>query len=333
MTEQVRRATRLIEIERRLRAHPMGLTVRELAAATGYSTRTIQRDLNALESELGAPLVEAPGRRWRLLPGSTPIGAVRFSLDEARALFLAARVMLRHPGEQDRDTLGALEKLADALPPPLTRQLRAFTGQLQDRSLPSGRQQVLRTLTEAWAGSQTVLIRYRSQQSKTNRTIELDPYLLEPSPNGAATYVIGFSRQHNQVRTFKLERIESAELTHQHFEAHDIPELSQKMQRSWGIVYGDDEYEVIIDFSADVAERVAETTWHSSQRLTPLPDGGVRLELRIPSFLEFVPWLRSWGSAAYVVAPEELRAEIAADFKRAARRYAQPGNGATAPIS
>ena len=325
MTEQVRRATRLIEIERRLRAHPMGLTVRELANATGYSTRTIQRDLNALESELGAPLVEAPGRRWRLLPGSTPIGAVRFTLHEARALFLAARVMLRHAGEQDADGIAALEKLADALPPPLSRQVRSAAAQLNRNPLRSNRQQVLRTLTEGWAASQTVLIQYRSAQSKTTRRVELDPYLLEPSPNGAATYVIGYSHHHAQVRTFKLDRIEAAELTRQEFQANDIHELSDKMQRSWGIVYGDDEFEVTVDFEAEVADRVSETTWHPSQRLTRLEDGGVRLELRLPSFLEFVPWVRSWGSAAHVVAPDELRAEIAEDFERASARYAVAG--------
>ncbi|MGE5597323.1 MAG: helix-turn-helix transcriptional regulator, partial [Hyphomicrobiales bacterium] len=204
MTEQVRRATRLIEIERRLRANPAGLTVRQLADATGYSTRTIQRDLIALESELGAPLMEASGRRWRLMPGSTPIGAVRFTLHEARAIFLATRLLLRHSDERDNDGISALEKLADALPPPLSYQLRSAAEQLKAKPENRNASLILRVLTEAWATSQTVAIRYRSQHARNVRQTELDPYILEPSPNGAAIYVIGYSSEHRQVRTFKL---------------------------------------------------------------------------------------------------------------------------------
>lgn len=322
VTEQVRRATRLIEIERRLRANPQGLSVRELAQATGYSRRTIQRDLNALESELGAPLVEAGGRRWRLLPGSTPIGAVRFTLHEARAVYLAVRMLLRHAAERDADGISALEKLADALPPPVNAQVRAAADQMKVKPAFRARHDVLRTITEAWAASATVDIRYRSQAARTVRQTFLDPYLIEPSTNGAATYVIGYSHAHRQTRTFKVDRIQSAALTGDAFAPHDTAEIVDRMARSWGIVYGDDEYEVTVDFSAEVADRIAETSWHPSQRLTRLPGGGVRLDLRIPSFLEFMPWVRSWGSAACVVAPPELRDEVAADLREAARRYA-----------
>lgn len=322
MTEQVRRATRLIEIERRLRANPQGLTVRDLALGTGYSRRTIQRDLNALESELGAPLVEAGGRRWRLLPGSTPIGAVRFSLHEARAVYLAVRLLLRHAAERDADGISALEKLADALPPPISAQVQAAADQLKAKPARNAQREVLRTITEAWAGSVTIDVRYRSQQARAIRRTFLDPYLIEPSTNGAATYVIGYSHAHHQTRTFKVDRIQSARLTGRTFVAHGTAEIVDRMARSWGIVYGDDEYEVTVDFSPEVADRIAETSWHPSQRLTRLPGGGVRLDLRIPSFLEFVPWVRSWGSAACVVAPAELRDEVAADLLAAAQRYA-----------
>lgn len=321
MTEQLRRATRLIEIERRLRASPGGLTVRQLAEATGYSKRTIQRDLNALESELGVPLVEAPGRRWRLIPGSTPIGAVRFTLQEARAIFLAARLMLRHADERDSDGISALEKLADALPPALARPVLMTVQQLKQRPDNPEQSRVLRALTEAWASSQTVAIRYRSQQARAIRETELDPYLLEPSTSGAAIYVIGYSHEHKQIRTFKLDRITSVSQTGRQFEPDDVDALAAKLSRGWGVVFGDDEYEVIVEFAPEVAERIAETHWHPSQRLTRLANGGVRLELRLPSFLEFVPWVRSWGPAAKVVAPDELREEVAESLRTAAAQY------------
>lgn len=321
VTEQVRRATRLVEIERRLRASPAGLTVRQLAADLGYSARTIQRDLNVLESELGVPLVEGGGRRWRLLPGSTPIGAVRFTLHQARALYLAARILARHADGRDDDAIGALQKLADALPPSIAGHVLATARQLRARPEDKAQAEILRTLTEAWASSQAVAIRYRSQAAREVRATELEPYILEPGTTGQAVYVIGFSSEHGQVRTFKVDRIQEAALAGRAFLPTGAAEVAEKISRSWDVVFGDDEYEVVVEFTPEVAERVAETTWHESQRATMLDNGTLRLELRLPSFMEFVPWVRGWGEQALVISPPELVAELAASLRAAAARY------------
>ncbi|MCC7365803.1 MAG: WYL domain-containing protein [Dehalococcoidia bacterium] len=321
MTEQVRRATRLVEIERRLRANPAGLSVRQLAEDLGYSPRTIQRDLNALESELGVPLVEGNSRRWRLLPGSTPIGAVRFTLFEARALYIATRILLRHADHRDDDGIGAMEKLADAMPPPLSAQIRSSAKALRSRPERSGQMDVLRTLTSAWAGSLVVAIQYRSQSARELRATDLHPYLLEPSTNGQGLYIIGYSTEHDQVRTFKVDRIASAELTGDAFVPDGLDEITDKLSRSWDVVFGDDEHHVVVEFTSEAAGRVAESAWHPSQRITWADDGCIRLELRIPSFLDFVPWVRSWGPAARVVSPPELVDLIASSLREAAAQY------------
>ncbi|MGD9933151.1 MAG: helix-turn-helix transcriptional regulator [Dehalococcoidia bacterium] len=323
MTEQVRRATRLVEIERRLRSNPRGLSVRELSEMLGYSPRTIQRDINVLESELGVPLMEAPGRRWRLMPGSSPIGAVRFSIHEARAVYLATRLFLRHADERDPDGVSALDKLADALPPGLGRFVRDAADELRDRPANPSHTDHIRVLTSAWADSRRVELHYRSATHRSVRQTVLDPYLLEPSATGAATYVYGFSEAHKSLRTFKLDRIVEAHLTDELFSPPDVAELRARIAASWGgTVVGDDQFDVVLEFAPEVASRVAETNWHRSQRLTPAPDGSLRFEVRLPSLLEFAPWVRSWGDAVLVVAPSELRDDIAASMQRAAARYA-----------
>jgi len=322
MTEQVRRSARLVEIENLLRQNPRGLKTTELAQRTGYSSRTIQRDLGVLEGELNVPLVEGEGRRWRLMPGATPIGSVRFSLQEARAMYLATRQFFRHQWEPDPDALSALQKLAGALPPNIASQVLGSVAQQRQRQSSRQHVEVIRNLTEGWAEARSVFIEYRSQRAGTALTTLLDPYLLELSPNGAATYVIGFSHSHGQVRMFKVDRILSAAPTDQSFEPTGVEDVQQQLRRSWGVVLGgDDDFEVIIEFQKSVADRVRETNWHSTQRLTHLDDGRVRLELRLPSLLEFVPWVRSWGQEAFVVSPPELVREVADSMALAARQY------------
>lgn len=320
MTEQVRRAARLVEIERRLRSNARGLTVRELAEATGFSTRTIQRDLNVLESELGVPLMEGNGRRWRLMPGTSPIGAVRFTLQEARAVYLATRLLLRQVDEHDPDAVAALDKLAEALPPALGGYVRSTADLLRRRPETPGYTEHMRTLTQAWAEARKVTITYRSQNVREPQETVVDPYVLEASATG--TYLYGFSSRHRELRTFKVDRIVDARLLDEHFNPGDAGDLSDRLALSWGgAVLGDGEFHVILEFDASVAGRVRETTWHPSQRLTELPGGRLRFEADLPSLLEFVPWVRGWGDAVEAIAPPALRSEVAESMRKAAARY------------
>ena len=75
------------------------------------------------------------GRRWKLMPGSTPIGAVRFGLQEARTILLGARLYLRHADRMDPDAAAIhaaalLHDFADMLvwchAPQLALRLRAL---------------------------------------------------------------------------------------------------------------------------------------------------------------------------------------------------------------
>ncbi|HEY5477647.1 MAG TPA: WYL domain-containing transcriptional regulator [Tepidiformaceae bacterium] len=324
MSEQTRRATRLFEIDRLFRRYPGGLSVREIADKTGYSPRTIQRDLAHLQIDNNLPLEDVPGRRYRLMPGSAPLGPVRLTLQEARALLLAARLFYRYADERDLDGISALEKIAEALPDPVGRQVQATADQLRRRPPNKDRQEILRRLTEAWADSMTVTIRYRSQSSGGEiRQTDFDAYLLEPSALGNATYVIGYSHEHGSIRTFKVDRIQQVEGTGRHFVANDVVEILKKLADSWGVVFadGDEHYDVKVVFSPAVASRIEETTWHPSQRLQLLADGSVELEMRLPALLEFIPWVRSWGPEALVIEPEELRVQVAESLARASERY------------
>lgn len=320
MTEQTRRATRLIEIERKLRQRPQGYSAAELARDLGYSQRTIQRDLRDLESELNVPLMDAPGRRYRIMPGAAPLAPVRFTLQEARAFYLACRLFARYADEQDPDGVTAVEKLAGTLPESIGRQMLQTAQIIHDRPARKLYTDVMRKLTDAWAGSHTVVMSYRSSGAEAAKTVHLDPYLLEPLQFGA--YVVGFSHEHGEVRTFKMDRVQEIEVTSRSFDPRDVEQIVDQLGHSWGVVYGGEEqYDITVDFTKNVAARLRETTWHPAQRLTDLADGGVRFEVRLPSLLEIEPWVRGWGHEALVQGPPELRERVADSLRQAAARY------------
>jgi len=208
---------------------------------------------------------------------------------------------------------------------PVSGHIRSVADELRTRPQDRQRSEILRVITEAWSSSRTVRLAYRSiSHGGEVRETDLDPYLIEPSANGNATYVVGYSHGHGEIRTFKLERLEQAENTGRVFVPRDVQDIVERLASSWGIVISDkdDEHHVILEFSKSVATRVAETRWHSSQRLTGLPDGRIRVEYRLPSLVEFIPWVRGWGADVVVVGPAALREEVARTLREAARLYA-----------
>lgn len=319
MTEQTRRATRLVRI-RELLVRRGSVSCAELSDELGYSQRTIQRDIAALESELGIPLMFEQ-RRWKLMPGAKLVfGPVRLTLQEARAVYFATRLMLRSADERDPDGISALEKVADALPEGLAGHMRRTVEEYAQLPSNAAYIETLRRLTEAWAANRTATIAYRSASSANARTTDLDPYILDHTQSG--TYVIGYSSEHKEVRVFKLDRILDVDLTQREFDGSGVAEIARRLRQSWGgVVFGETQHEVTIDFSAHVAARIRESYWHPSQQLETLPDGGVRLKVSLPSLLEITPWVRGWGPEAVVVGPKELRDEIASSLAAAVANY------------
>lgn len=319
MTEQTRRATRLVRI-RELLARRGSVSCAELADELGYSQRTIQRDIAALESELGVPLL-FEARRWKLMPGTKLVfGPVRLTLQEARAVYFATRLMLRSADERDPDGASALDKIADSLPEGLAGHMRRTVAEYAQLPANTRYIEVLRRLTECWAANHTATITYRSSGSVAPRSTDLDPYILDHTQSG--TYVVGYSSEHREVRVFKMDRILDVDITTREFEPQNVEHIAQQLRQSWGgVVVGEVQYQVTIDFAPSVANRIRESYWHPSQQLETLPDGGVRLKVGLPSLLEITPWVRGWGAEAVVVEPPELRQEIATSLAKAAANY------------
>jgi proteasome accessory factor B len=228
--------------------------------------------------------------------------------------------MLRSADERDPDGVSALEKVADAVPEGLAEHMKRTVEEYGALPANSAYIESLRRLTEAWTTNRTATIAYRSASHANARTTDLDPYILDHTQSG--TYVVGKSSEHGEIRVFKVDRILDVNVTSREFEPGDVEHIAQQLRQSWGgVVFGEAQHQVTINFSAAVEARIRESYWHPSQVLENLPDGGIQLKVSLPSLLEITPWIRGWGPEAVVVGPPELRDEIAQSFQRAAANY------------
>src|SRR3954467_7784814 len=126
--EVIRQWTILREIER---TRGIGVTIDDLAALCGVTTRTIRRDLQALE-ESGFPLYDNKthddGRtRWSINGQAFKGLAAGLTLSELCALYFSRAVLESLAGTPFRDDVeSAFEKLSSALTP----HMRGFLDQL-----------------------------------------------------------------------------------------------------------------------------------------------------------------------------------------------------------
>ncbi len=320
------KAQRLVELQH-LFWRAMGRPLRsvEIARRLGINPRTVRKYLTELSATGRLPItrqrrawVLAEGARFEVLP-------VRFLLEEATAVYLAARLLARTADEPNPAVASALGKLASVVP----AELRGFLDHLAARAGVAQEgpfAQVFRTLAYGWALSRVVELQYeaRSRPGAPLRC-RFEVHLLEPGAAGSALYAIGRADPPGAMRTFKLERIRAATLTSDTFQAPPPEHTWARLDEAWGVWLSDGPpITVRLRFAPEVAARVRETRWHPSQHLVDLPGGGVELTLAVTSTTELRPWILGWGSLCQVLEPETLRADIASELARAAAVYLQP---------
>ena len=316
------RSVRLAHLQQLFYRNPRGYRSSELARLCGVNQRTMNRDLQDLQDEpFRLPLVLEEDWRWRLMEGHRYIlPPIYFSLQEAAALYLAARLLDKVSDEPNPFVCRALAALAEALPPEVGRQvLQMVSPRLKEGDSPFAK--VFEVVTLGWATRRKVRVRHQSGRSEHVHEYVLSPYLIEPSGPGYAAYVIGYATFFDAVRTFKMERILEAELLDDTFEVPVDFGGPSALSGAWGVMFGEGTTEVVLRFSPSVARRVKESVWHGSQELEDCEDGGCIMRVRVAHTLEMKPWIRGWGPDCEVLSPEELRRGIAEELRSAAEVY------------
>ena len=316
------RLARMLRVVTVLRGHPDGIRPSDIARRVNVATRTVYRDLRALEEEVGVA-VWSEGGLWGVV-GEEFLPALKLTLDEAMAVVLSARLMVRYVDKYDPDLAAAFEKLEEVLPRPLAEHVERTLDVLAQHPRDAAFSEHVHRLTRAWAERRVVSLDYEparyAPESAARRAI-VHPYLIEPSLQTHALYLIGWDETRGAVRTFKIERIRDVSVTPRTFDPPEPGLLEKDLRRAWDIIADQAPTDVVLRFDAAVASRVAETTWHPTQRLEPAPDGTLIFRATVAGSIEIRLWILSWGDAVEVLEPSDLRADVAATIRRAMDRY------------
>jgi len=297
------------------------------------SDKTIRRDLELFQ-ELGFPVEEEVGqygrKRWRVATDWAERG-LGFTFDEALALYLGHRFLAPLTGTMfGQAAHNAFRKIRASLGESALRYMEKMAGALHSTSVGvsdySAQGECIDCLLMGIEDRRAVAIVYRSQRATEPVTYLVHPYGL--TYHRGSLYLVGYSEDHEELRHWKVDRIEQAELEKVHFQRPEDFDLSRHFADSFGVWSGRGDIRVKVRFAADAARYVREKKWHESQRLTTQGDGSLIVRFRLSDTREIKSWVLSFGAAAEILEPAELREEVAAELRNLLARYDAARDGA-----
>jgi len=310
------RTARLRQLEETLLLRSRGMRAADLAHQLKVNRRTVYRDLDFL-AEQGVPL-------WQ---ENSTFGinrthyqtTVHLTYHESVALVLAGLLLARTFDERNPHVIAALRRLAVTLPEPFTNQLERAAARTQSNQTNDRHTAVLEAIAEGWGRGHKVHIAYCPPTGNTLHERIIAPYTLEPTDAGI--YVIGYDEATSEIRTFKLERLQEAHVLSESYTIPDDFDPALYLKDSWRIMSGNQPVEVTLRFNSEAAPYVRERTWHPSQVIESDQNGELTLHFCIAEPREMLPWIRSWGPQAEVIAPAWLREKVAEELNKAAEMY------------
>jgi predicted DNA-binding transcriptional regulator YafY len=309
------------------------MTIDDLAARTGVTTRTIRRDLEALQ-EAGFPLFDEvhDGKRYWTLEQRAfrRLDDTGFNLAELSALYVSrtlAEVLAATPFQED--LRNAFDKLSAALTPGMRQFLDRLPLAIQTKAEPGARSLAsadadpapaqrarVAQLLDATLHHRRATMEYHSFSSNRDKRYVIEPLRLVFAQGGL--YLVAFVPEYGELRTFSIDRILNLSITEERFEPKELSE--DAFAHSLGVHQGTPE-RVEIAFEPRMARYVKERVWHPSQQLREEPDGRVILTLDVSIEWALRSWILGFGPLARVLAPDALAAEILQEIERTRSIY------------
>jgi predicted DNA-binding transcriptional regulator YafY len=310
------------------------LTIDDLAGRTGVTTRTIRRDLEALQ-EAGFPLFDEvhEGKRYWTLEQRAfrRLDDTGFNLAELSALYFTrtlAECLAATPFQQD--VRNAFDKLAAALTPGMRQFLDRLPLAIQAKADPGVRavpgagtdgasakpDPRVAQLLDATLHHRRVEMRYHSFSSNREKAYSIEPQRLVFAQGDL--YLLAFVPEYNELRTFAVGRIRGLSLTEERFEPQALAD--DAFAHSLGVHHGTPEL-VEIAFDPQMGRYVRDRVWHPSQQIEEQADGGLVLRLTVSNDWALRSWILGFGPLAHVRLPRALAAQILDEVERTRARY------------
>jgi predicted DNA-binding transcriptional regulator YafY len=314
---------RLIELDRKIRGggYPNCLT---FSGDWGVSQKTVQRDIDFLRDQCGAPVAYDRDRKGFFYEDlSWWLPSVSLSEGELLGVLLAARVAEQYQGSPvARQIERVFEKLASLLPDKVSINPALLYSKFTFTSPPAKpvNEEVWTTVVRGLLARRTISIRYRTFDATDGQEKEslVDPYHIANLQG--EWYLFGVHHGHTDVRQFSMARIGKAAMTERHFDMPSGFDPAKLLDGTFARYAGDGEVQTVrLLFDKEIAHWITERQWHPKQKLHRRKTGGIELEFPVKGLFEVQRWVLSWGHSVKVLGPSELKSAVAEEIRMMAK--------------
>ena len=310
---------RLMELDRLIRAgrHPNCLT---FAADWEVSQKTVQRDIDFMRDQLGAPIEYDRVRRGYFYSDpSWFLPSLSLSEGDLLALLVGSRALKAYRGTPvAKDLERVFLKLAALLPETVSLRPELMFSSFSFTSPPSKPvdEKVWTTVVRGLLHRRSLKVSYRAFEAEETRDREIDPYHVA---NLAGEWYVFARCGDAGVLQFAIPRIMRASLLKRTFDVPDDFDAETLVSSAFGRFASGKPRRVRVLFDAEVAPWVLERQWSPTQTVKRKRDGSVELAFEAAGLFEVFRWGLAWGRHATVLAPGELKKWVADEVKAMAR--------------
>lgn len=297
---------------------PHGISTGEIVARYGVSRRVVPKYIGILE-RAGVPIYV---ENKRYFVDEAYHSAFTLTPEESEVLALSLQRSLSLHGSQWSVIRSLIHKLgsrmADGVANALIERFDAKRG-----ASPADRW--FSTLTWAKRKRQEVWVDYHPLNRAEPTRWRIKPYQFFANPFSDGLYVLcdGTRDGENYIPlSLKFDRILDVHPTDLRFRIVDQARFASREGRAWG-VWSSEQHpvRVVLRFLPQHYDRLLESVWHPSQRLSIDHNGDVFFAVEVTEPREMIPWIRSWGSGVVVIEPDALRRAMIEDLRRVMDAY------------
>ena len=180
---------------------------------------------------------------------------------------------------------------------------------------PTIRDEVQEAVYAALMDNRRLAVNYANRKGSKPQRIELNP--LGIVVRAGVVYLVATSWEYEDIRHYVLHRMAKARLLDAAAKPQKGFRLAAHIQDDARFSYplNPEKIQLRARFEAELGRHVTESRLAPDHRATTLADGRVLVEATVADTADLRWWLRSFGSAVEVLAPESLRAEFRDDAR------------------
>ena len=270
------------------------------------ASKTIQRDIDFLRDQMGAPIeYDALKRGYYYTDPFFMLPSISMNEGELTALMIGTRALEQYRGTPVAAKLeSVLEKLSEILPDEISINPAELFSRFSFSSPPAipVKPHIWETVLKGLLSKRRLEITY------LGKTSTISP--LHMANLQGAWYLFVRFYDYDNFRQISIGRIEKARLLNQEvndagFDAEKF--LSNTLYR----FAGDNEpFTIKLVFDKAVADSVMEHEWHSNQKMKLQKNGKVELEFTAKGDVEVKRWIMAWGRDCTVKSPKWVKQMI-----------------------